>query len=81
MTLAVKVTLKPNAINQSINQSINLSPKNMAAQTFNPLSNDKNFQLDEIQSNCSRQIKSFFIIMISVFDRLENIVGKSENAG
>ena len=44
------------------------------------VSNDFFFLPDQIESNCRRQIKCCKNIF-SVFDRIENIVGKGENAG
>ena len=44
-----------------------------------PLPDDKNFRLVQIESICRRQIK-FYSIHLS-YHRIENIVGKEENAG
>ena len=41
----------------------------------------QNFYLDQIQSFCRRQIHCCKTNIISVFDRIENIVYKGENAG
>ena len=47
---------------------------------FNPLPNNKIFGRDQTESICRRQIK-FTKMTIFLSDRVENTVGKGENAG
>ena len=49
--------------------------------TLDSLPNDKFFNLVQIESNCRRQKKKVLEKIIFVFDRVENIVGKGQNAG
>ena len=47
---------------------------------FNPLPNDKILDCSKLKAFADDKIK-VFEMMIFVFDRVENIVGKGENAG
>ena len=71
MTLAVKVALNPNTTNQP---TVPYNPE------FNSLSNDKILDVTKLKAFADDKI-SVAQMIISVFDRLENIVGKGENAG
>ena len=44
------------------------------------INEQQNFRLDQVESICRKQINIFSKMTISIFDRLEKVFGKGENA-
>ena len=74
LILAVKVALNPNTTNQEI--KLHLENIYMPIKYF---STGKDFGLGQVESICTQQLQGSVIENLS--ERLENIVGKKENAG